>query len=113
MQADNASTLCACLVLFFLNYVLFHANRFDVDAVFYQTDLIPLSVTFIKTFDTGAGKGRTLKTKLNLLIHDAVFNLALPAMVGLTAIHASTSHAGFLLSKMYITDSTIHPTRSQ
>lgn len=64
MQANHAATLKACPPLFFFPQELFGTQRFDLNAVFDQTDLISSSVARVDLFRMHAGKRCALVTKI-------------------------------------------------
>jgi hypothetical protein len=113
MQGDDTSALGTCPFFFFFEQMLFHVDSFGADAILDQADLIPLPVTFIQPFDGGAGKCRALETKINPLAGDAVFDFALPAMLGLAGVLSATTEAGLLFAEMHIADRTGDSARSQ
>jgi len=63
-----------------------------------------LPVTFVEPFDGGAGKRRTLEAKSNSLAGNAIFDLTLPAMLGLAGILSATAETGLLLAEMHVAD---------
>ena len=104
MQRDDSPALDACPLFFFFEQMLFHPDSFGADAILNQADLIPLPVTFVQPLDGGAGKGRTLETKINPLAGDAIFDLAFPAMFGLAGVLSATTEAGLLFFEMHVAD---------
>ena len=113
MQRDDTPALDARPLLFFFEQMLFHTNSFGADAILDQADLVPLPVAFIQLLDGGAGNRWTFEAKINPLSGDAIFDLALSAMLGLTGILSATAEAGLLLAEMHIADGAGDSARSQ
>ena len=76
MQGHDAPALGARPLFFFFEQMLFHADSFGADAIPDQTDLIPLSVTFVQPLDGDTGKDRALETKIKSLAGYTIFDLA-------------------------------------
>jgi hypothetical protein len=113
MQRDDSPALGARPLFFFFEQMLFHADSFSADAILDQADLIPLPVAFVQPLDGDTGKRCTLEAKINPLADSTIFDLALPAMLGLAGVLSAATEAGLLLAEMHIADRTGDSARSE
>ena len=107
MHTNHSSTSRACPVLFIFPQKLFCSNIFDSKSVFNQIYMISEPVTLIDLLNTGAGKRRTLRAKINSEADDAISYLASSAIRGLAFCLSPAAWTRLLFPEMRVTDCAI------
>jgi hypothetical protein len=113
MQGDDASAMRTSPPFFFFTKVLPGARGFDAQGIVNQTDLIPLPVAFIETFDDCTGKRRALEAKLKSLTGRTVFDFTFPAVLRLAGVLPAAAQTRLLLFQVHIADRAGDPAGRQ